>query len=110
MTAMRLDSVIASSWSCVTTTKVMPVRVLNVHQLELGVFAQFLVEGAQRFVQKQQLGLLGQGTGQGHALALAARELVRLAPGQLRELHQIEHLLARASLRWAVVRSSCFRP
>ena len=46
ITAMRSDSVIASSWSWVTTTKVTPVLVLDVHQLELGVFAQFLVERA----------------------------------------------------------------
>ena len=83
---------------------------LDVHQLELRVLAQLLVEGAERLVQQQQLGLLGQGAGQRHALALAARELVRLAAGQLRELHQIQHLARRASLRWAVVMSSCFRP
>ncbi len=45
---------------------------LDVHQLELGVFAQFAVQRAQRFVQQQQLGLLGQRARQCHALALAA--------------------------------------
>ncbi len=46
--------------------------VLDVHDFELGVLAQLLVEGAERFVEQQELGLLGEGAGEGHALALAA--------------------------------------
>jgi hypothetical protein len=52
---------------------------LQVHQLELGFLAQLLVEGAERLVEQQHLGALGQRTGERHALALAAGELVRLA-------------------------------
>ena len=65
----------------------------DVDQLELGLLAQFLVQRAQRLVQQQQLGLLGQAARQRHALLLAARELVRLALGIGCELHQGEHLV-----------------
>ncbi len=67
---------------------------LDVHDFELRVLAQFLVESAQRLVEQQELRLFGQGPRQRHALALAAGKLVRLAPGKFRELHQIEHLLS----------------
>ena len=66
---------------------------LDVDQLELGAFAQPLVERAERFIQQQQLGLLCQRARQSHALALAAGQLVRLALPQLRHLHQFQHLL-----------------
>ncbi len=64
----------------------------DLHQLQLHLRAQLLVQGAHGLVQQEQLGTLGQGTGQGHALALAAGELVRLALGVLAHLHQLEHL------------------
>ena len=65
--------------------------VLQADQFELRVFAQFLVERAQRFIQQQQLGALHQRTGQRHALALAAGQLMRLALGELAHFHQVEH-------------------
>ena len=52
---------------------------LDVHDLELRLLAQLLVERAERLVEQQQLRLLGERAGERHALALAARELMRLA-------------------------------
>ena len=66
---------------------------LDVHDFELRVLAQLLVERAERLVEQQHLGLLGERAGQRHALALAAGQLMRLALGERRELDQIEHLL-----------------
>ncbi|MDT4856598.1 hypothetical protein FQZ97_909930 [compost metagenome] len=63
----------------------------DVDQFKLGLLAQLLVQRAQRFVQQQQLGLLGQAARQRHTLLLPARELVRLALGVGRELHQGQH-------------------
>ena len=63
----------------------------RIDQLELGLLAQFFVERAQGFVQEQELRPLGQRACQGDALLLAARELVRLALGVLRHLHQPQH-------------------
>ena len=76
---MRVESVIASSWSWVTTMKVTPERLLDLDQLELGLLAQLLVERAERLVEQQELRPLDQAPRQRHPLPLAARELVRLA-------------------------------
>ncbi len=65
--------------------------VLQTDQFELRVFAQFLVERAQRFVQQQQLRALHQRACQRHALALATGELMGLALGKLAHFHQVEH-------------------
>jgi hypothetical protein len=56
------------------------------------LLAHLGVERAERFVEQQHRGLDGEGTGQGHALALAARELRRLAVGELLEVHELEEL------------------
>ncbi len=50
----------------------------DLDQLKLHLRAQLFIQCAHRFVEQQQLGTFGQGTGQGHALALAAGKLVRL--------------------------------
>ena len=65
---------------------------LKIHELELRLLAQLLVERAERFVEQKNLGPLGNRTGQRDALSLAAGKLMRLALGELRELHQPEHL------------------
>src|SRR5229473_3192108 len=65
---------------------------LQVHQLELGLRAQLLVEGGERLVEQQHLRPLHQRAGERHALALAAGQLVRLAPGERLELDEREHL------------------
>ena len=63
------------------------------HQLKLGLLAQLFVQRAQGLIQQQQLRLLCQTAGQGHALLLPAGQLVRLAFGQLSQLHELEHLV-----------------
>jgi hypothetical protein len=65
---------------------------LDVHQLELRLLAQLGVECAERFVEQEQLRILGERTGERHALALAAGKLVRLAFGEILHLHQLQHL------------------
>ena len=65
---------------------------LNRHQLELGMFAQLLVQSGRGFVQEQQFGLPRQRPGQCHPLALTARNLVRFALGKGGQLHKIKHL------------------
>ncbi|EJT84519.1 hypothetical protein PPS11_21719 [Pseudomonas putida S11] len=64
----------------------------DLHQFQLHLRTQFLVQCTHRLVEQQQLGALGQRAGQGHALALAAGQLVRLALGVLGHVHQLEHL------------------
>ena len=48
-------------------------------QLVLHLAAELEIEGAERLVEQQHGGLDDEGAGQGHALALAAGKLVRLA-------------------------------
>ena len=64
----------------------------DLDQFQLHLRAQFLVQRAHWLVKQQQLRALGQRAGQGHALALAARQLVRLALGVLGHVHQLQHL------------------
>ena len=71
----------------------MPSCVLNVHQLELRLLAQLLVERGERFVEQQYFRLLDQRPRKRHALALATRELVRLALAKIAELHKLEHVI-----------------
>ncbi len=54
--------------------------------------AQLEVQGRQRLVQQQYLGVGGQGSGQGDALLLAAGQLVGLARRKALHLHQGQHL------------------
>ncbi len=65
-------------------------RLLDFDQFELGFLAQLLVERAERFVEQQQFGALGQRARQGDALPLAARQLVRAALAVLLQFHEIE--------------------
>ena len=52
---------------------------LQLHQLELRLVAQLLVERGERLVEQQHLRPLGERARERDALALAAGELVRLA-------------------------------
>ena len=54
------------------------------------------VERRQRFVQQQHLRLDGERAGERHALLLAARELEGIAPAELRQLDELQHLLDAA--------------
>ena len=53
MTAIASAIVIASSWSCVTWTNVMPSVVLDALQLELHLLAELQVERAERLVEEE---------------------------------------------------------
>ncbi len=60
-------------------------------QLDLHRLAQPLVERPQGLVQQQHLGLAHQRTGQRHALALAAGQLVGAAPAETLQLDHRQH-------------------
>ena len=96
ITAMRLASVMASSWSCVTTTKVSAELILQVGKLELRVLTQLLVERRKWLIEQQQLRPLDQCAGKRHPLLLPAGKLVRLAIRERFELDEREHLARRA--------------
>ncbi len=65
---------------------------LQLHQLELRLAAQLLVERRHRLVEQEHARPLDQRTGQRHALALAAGQFVRLAAAEAFELHQRQHV------------------
>src|SRR5471032_530835 len=54
------------------------------------VFANPRIKGRQRLIEQQQARAGDQGAGQGHALALAAGQLMRVAPGEVVQFHQLE--------------------
>ena len=110
ITPIRVARVIASSWSWVTTTKVTPVVFLDLDQLELGLLAQLLVERAERLVEQQQLRPLGQRAGERDALALAAGQLVRLAPAIAFKLDEASISATRALMLGLAGMPSRLRP
>ena len=55
------------------------------------------VEGGQRLVHEEHLGIVGQRAGDPHPLLHAARELVRIVPGEPGESDERQHSRARAS-------------
>ena len=70
------------------------------------------VEGAERLVHQQHVGVLGERPGQGDALAHAARQLVRALVGELAEAHEVEQLARparRSAVRDAAAASSAAR-
>ena len=69
----------ASSWSCVTCTKVMPDVLLDALELELELLAQAQVERAERLVEQQRARAVDERARQRDALLLAAGELRGLA-------------------------------
>ena len=99
MTPMRSATVIASSWSWVTITKVSPSRRCSSISSNWVSSRSLLVERRQRLVEQQHVRALGERAGQRHALALAAGELMRLARAEAVELDQRQHLVdARGDL------------
>ena len=56
------------------------------------MLAKLLVQRGKRFIQKQKLWLPGKRPRKGHALLLAAGDLVRLAMAELGQLHKVKHL------------------
>ncbi len=69
----------------------------------LHLLAELEIEGAQRFVEQQHLGLIHERTGQGNALALTAGKLPGPAAFKAAELHHRQGLAARD---WRAVRST----
>ncbi|MCY1425180.1 hypothetical protein D9M71_409630 [compost metagenome] len=65
---------------------------LDLPDLFAQVLADARIERRQRLVKQQQARPGDQRAGQGHALALAAGQLVRVALGKLLQLHQCQHL------------------
>ena len=53
--------------------------ILQVHEFKLGMFAQLLVEGGQRLIEKQKFGTLDERARQGNALTFAARQPARFS-------------------------------
>ena len=66
---------------------------LELLELHAHDVAQALVQIGQRLVEQQDIGLVDDDPRQGHALALAARELGRIAVAELGQLHQVERRL-----------------
>ena len=67
---------------------------MQLHQFELGAFAQLLVERGQRLVKQQHPRPARQRAGQRHALLLATGKLVGLTllePIELQEPHHVRH-------------------
>ena len=70
----------------------------NVHlalqtlQLQLHLFAQLEVQRAQRLVQQQDLRLVDQTAGDGHALLLAAGHLADAAALKAFQAHDLQHI------------------
>ena len=93
MMASRSATSMASSWSWVTSTVVTWQGVVQVAQPLAQLGAHLGVERAEGLVEQQHLGLDGQRPGQGHALALAARELRGVAVAQVRQADQLEQLV-----------------
>ncbi len=73
---------------------------VEVQQQAARVIARFLVERSEGLVEQQDLGIHDQGSGNGHALALPTRELVRVLVSVLtqtelgEELHGLALMLA----------------
>ena len=72
MTQIRSDSVIASSWSWVTKTLVVPNAKVEVLDLGAHPRAQGGVEVAERFVEEEDQRLLDEGSPERDALLLSA--------------------------------------
>lgn len=68
-------------------------RLLEVHELELGLFPQLLVEGGHGLVEQQDARPGRDGAGQGHPLPLAARQLVGATFSEALQLDQRQHLV-----------------
>ena len=83
----------ASSTSWVTITIVQPVRFHTVSRKSCIRAPGLGVEGAERLVEQQHVGLRGQRPGDGDPLAHAARQLPGQAVGVLAEVHDPEQLV-----------------
>ena len=78
----------ASRTLWVTNTTVKPAILPESLELVVEQVAGHGVEGAEGLVHQQDVGVLGEGPGEGDALAHAARQLVGALVGEAREVHQ----------------------
>ena len=62
-------------------------------ELDLHLLPQLQVERAERLVEEQHLGVVDQGARERDALALATRQLDRLALAEARQLHDLQDFL-----------------
>ena len=88
ITTMRSERVMASSWSWVTIDAGDAQSSLQASDLSPHLHAQLRVEVRERLVEEQHLGLHDQGARERDPLLLSARELVRCASLQRREVHR----------------------
>ena len=65
---------------------------LDAFQFDLHILAQLQIQRGQRLVQKQDLGPVHQGAGDGHALLLTTGEGVGLAVLETLEVDDLKHL------------------
>ena len=94
MTPMRSASAKASSWSCVTSTVVMPSSRCTCADGAAQLLADLGVERAEGLVEQQHLGLVRQRARDRDALLLAAGELGRQALVHALERDELQQLLA----------------
>ena len=67
-------------------------------QPDAQLLAHGRVESAERLVEQQDAGLDGERAGERHALALAARELRRIAVGEAVQLHEASNSSTRSRI------------
>jgi hypothetical protein len=70
-----------------------PDLAMNALELNLHLLAQILVERAQRLVEQEHVGVEHEAARQRHPLLLAAGQLARVAVGEPKQAHQLEHAL-----------------
>ena len=105
MTAIVSAIVIASSWSCVTWTNVIPTSCWMRLSSSCMLLAELQVERAERLVEQEHSRLVDERAPERDALLLPARELPRLAlrePGEPDELEHLAHAALQLALRDAL--------
>ena len=93
MTATVPASDSASAWSCVTSSALVPARAQDRRHLRAQRLAQAGVERRERLVEQHDLGVGGERARERDALALAARQLVRVGAGAVGEADELEALV-----------------
>ncbi len=91
MIAIRSPSRMASAKSWVMKMIVRCSDLLQADQLVLHVAADQRVEGGERLVEEQHLGVERQGSGQAHPLLHATRKLLREVARPIGEPNLLEH-------------------
>ena len=102
----------ASSWSWVTRMEVAPGQPQHVVDIGAHRGPQRGIEGGEGLVEEDDLGIGGQGAGQGDALLLPAGELVGVAAGQAGQADQFQQLVhpaCRGAPRGPARRPRCAR-